>query len=363
MMHSRDLFAQVAHSELVIVPMYRTNARGDCACPTGFGCSRAGRHAVNSPGSDVPENIAAMAAQYGNVVEPAIDLERNSMIAIAVDVGNQASFSELQAKLGVLPSTIQLLRRAASGEPPRGQLRGRMSEQWAYIFRIDPADRVALKSGGAFANGVTLLESGALAATAVSFPGQSVGEADRHSWVYAGRIIPAMPKPWQVHFLAYLAAKNESTLQRQRDDLLWSNGQHPDQQLPEHSQRLITGMMLADDTTCTTFAAGALISDPRAIARLREAGADLVPLSDPRTKPLEAALQLGEVRLLNDFHAQFENFYFSKKAGFRTNEPHLINQLIRGGAPLEQGAAPVAPAAVQPVESVSSKRAAKAVAV
>ena len=363
MMHSRDLFAQVAHSELVIVPMYRTNARGDCACSIGLGCSQAGRHAVNSPGSDEPQNIVEMAAQFGGAVEPAIDLAKNSMIAIAVDIGNQASFSELQAKLGVLPSTIQLLRRAALGEPPRGQLRGRMSEQLAYIFRIDHSDRMALKNIGAFANGVTLLESGALAAAAVSFPGQSVREADRHSWVYAGRMIPALPKPWHDHLLAFLAAKNAGSLQQQRDDMLWSNGLHPDQRIPEHSVRLVTAMMLADNTSCANYAAGAVLSDPRTIARLREAGADLVPLSDPRTRPLEAALQPGEVQLLNDFHAQFPNFFFSKKAGFRTSEPLLISQLIRGGAPLAYYIEPAEPLPPRSQESIPKKRESKAVAV
>jgi len=362
-MHSRDLFAQVAHSELVIFPMYRTNARGDCLCPIGLNCSQAGRHAVNSPGSDVPENIVEMGSSYGNVVQPAIDLQRNGLVAIAVDLCNQAAFGELQTKFGVLPPTICLSRRTSLEEPNRGQLRGRMSDQWVYIFRIDHSDRMALKNIGAFANGVTLLESGALAAAAVSFLGARNEGTDRQNWVYAGRMIPALPKPWHDHLLAFLAAKNASSLQQQRDDVLWSNGLHPDQRIPEHSVRLVTAMMLADDTTCTNYASGAVLSDPRTIARLREAGADLVSLSDPRTKPIESALQPGEVQLLNDYHAQFPNFFFSKKAGFRTSEPLLVSQLIRGGAPLAHYIEPAEPLPSRSQESIPKKRESKAVAV
>ena len=141
-----ELFQEVATSGFAIGAMFGLDGRDRCLCPDRYNCTLAGQHAIaGDVECETSAEIIANGRRYGAVAVPRIDLRRNGLIGISVDLNDQEGFATLQRLLGVLPSMLVIARRI--GEPPQpGQRCGRMVNQIVYVFRADHADRSALKS-------------------------------------------------------------------------------------------------------------------------------------------------------------------------------------------------------------------------
>jgi len=141
-----ELFQEVATSGFAIGAMFGLDGRDVCLCPDRYNCTLAGQHAIaGDVECETSAEIIANGRRYGAVAVPRIDLRRNGLIGISVDLNDQEGFATLQRLVGVLPSMLVIARRI--GEPPQpGQRCGRMVNQIVYVFRVDHADRSALKT-------------------------------------------------------------------------------------------------------------------------------------------------------------------------------------------------------------------------